>query len=37
MRKKAIIDPDIWKTLSLKQKFWALVGKFLYDIGYLKD
>lgn len=23
--------------LTLRQKFWTVVGRFLYKIGYLKD
>lgn len=23
--------------MTLRQKFWAVVGKFLYKVGYLKD
>lgn len=37
MKRKVTIDPVIWKTLTVKQKFWAVVGKILYKVGYLKD
>ena len=23
--------------MTVKQKFWTIVGRFLYKIGYLKD
>lgn len=37
MKRKITIDPTIWRTLTVKQKFWAVIGKILYKIGYLKD
>ncbi len=37
MGRKMTIDPAIWRTLTAKQKFWAVIGKILYKIGYLKD
>lgn len=35
--KKITIAPTIWRTLKVKQKFWAVIGKILYKVGYLKD
>lgn len=32
-----MIDKQIFKTLTIKQKMWAVVGDILYRIGYLKD
>lgn len=37
MKRKITIDPVIWRTLTVKQKFWAVIGKILYKVGYLKD
>ncbi len=37
MKRRVTIDPTIWKTLTVKQKFWGVVGKILYKIRYLKD
>ncbi len=37
MKRNATINPVIWKTLTVKQKFWAVVGRILYSVGYLKD
>lgn len=37
MKRKITIDSTIWRTLTVKQKFWAVIGKILYKVGYLKD
>lgn len=37
MKRKITIAPTIWRTLTVKQKFWAVIGKILYKVGYLKD
>lgn len=37
MKRKITIAPVIWRTLTVEQKFWAVIGKILYKIGYLKD
>lgn len=36
-KSKITIDKNIWKGLTVRQKFMAIVGVILYKVGYLKD